>query len=68
MSQQGKEGYLVVARCVGQSIIIGDNVTITVHEIRPGQVKLSVQAPRSIPVDRQEVRDRKNAQRDRVAA
>jgi carbon storage regulator len=61
MSEQGKPGFLVVSRCVGQSIVVGDNVTITVQEIRTGQVRIGIQAPRSVPVDRLEVRDRKQA-------
>jgi len=59
MSMQGKQGFLVVSRFAGESIIIGDDVTITVQEVRGGKVRIGVQAPRSVPVDRLEVRDRK---------
>lgn len=61
MSMQGKQGFLVVSRLVGQSIVVGDDVTITVQEVRGGQVRIGIQAPRSVPVDRLEVRDRKQA-------
>lgn len=61
MSMQGKQGFLVVSRLVGQSIVVGDDVTITVQEVRGGQVRIGIQAPRSVAVDRLEVRDRKQA-------
>lgn len=42
-----------------QSIIIGDNITVTIEYAENGEVELDIQAPREIPVDRQEVRERK---------
>lgn len=38
-----------------ESIIIGDNIKITVVEVRGDQVKIGVDAPRAIPVHREEV-------------
>ena len=35
--------------------MIGENIRITVVEIRPGKVRLGVQAPRDVPVHRLEV-------------
>lgn len=46
---------LVLTRKRDESIIIGDNIKITVVEIRGDQVKLGIDAPRSIPVHREEV-------------
>jgi carbon storage regulator len=55
---------LVLARKLNESIIIGDNVLITIVEIRENLVRLGVEAPREIRVDRLEVR----AQVDRELA
>ena len=46
---------LVLSRQRGESIIIGENVVITVVEIRGDKVRLGIQAPVNIPVHRQEV-------------
>ena len=46
---------LVLSRQRDQSIIIGDNVVITVVDVRGDKVKLGIQAPKEIPVHRQEV-------------
>jgi carbon storage regulator len=48
-------GHLVVTRQVGQSVVIGGRVTVTVVEARGGHVRLGIQAPRTVPVHRQEV-------------
>ena len=46
---------LVLARKVGQSIVINDNVEILVIEVRGEQVRLGIEAPRNIPVYRKEL-------------
>lgn len=46
---------LVLTRRVGQSIVIGDDVVVTVLEVRGDQVRIGVEAPRSVDVHRQEV-------------
>ncbi len=46
---------LVLTRRAGQSIMIGHDVVITVLEIRGDQVRLGIQAPRSVEVHREEV-------------
>ena len=46
---------LVLKRERDQSIVIGDNIVITVVEIRGDRVMLNIQAPAEIPVHRQEV-------------
>ena len=49
---------LVLTRYAGESIRIGDDVTVTVLGARHSPVRLGVDAPRSIPVHRQEVYER----------
>lgn len=46
---------LVLSRKAHESIVINDNITIIVVEIRGGKVKLGVEAPKEIPVHRHEV-------------
>lgn len=46
---------LVLSRTIGETIVIGDNVRVTVVKIERGKVRLSIQADRSIPVWRGEI-------------
>ena len=48
---------LVLSRQRDESIIIGDNVQITVVDIRGDKVRLGIVAPAEIPVHRKEVYD-----------
>ncbi len=57
---------LVLTRKVNESIMIGDNVEIVVVDIRHGQVKLGIKAPRSIAVHRSEIYE--EIQRENILA
>lgn len=46
---------LVLTRKVNESIMIGDEVKITIVEVKGDQVKLGITAPRNIAVHREEV-------------
>ena len=46
---------LVLTRRVDESIMIGDDVVVTVLEVRGEQVRLGVRAPREVAVHREEV-------------
>jgi carbon storage regulator len=46
---------LILTRNVGQSIMIGDEVTVTITAVQGGQVKIGIDAPRDISVHREEV-------------
>lgn len=46
---------LVLSRQRDQSIIIGDNIKITVVDIRGDKIRLGIEAPAEIPVHREEV-------------
>lgn len=46
---------LVLSRRVGESIVIGNEVTVTVLEVRGDQIRVGIDAPRSIQVHREEV-------------
>jgi len=46
---------LVLSRRVGDSIVIGDDVVVTVLEVKGDVVRVGVDAPRHVPVRRQEL-------------
>jgi carbon storage regulator len=48
---------LVISRKMNETIVINDDITITVVEIRGDKVRLAISAPREVPVHRQEVYD-----------
>jgi carbon storage regulator len=49
---------LVLSREENQSIDIGNEITVTVVEVRRGRVRLGIQAPRNVVVNRREVTER----------
>ncbi len=53
---------LVLSRKKGQNIIIGDNIEITVVEIKGDMVRIGINAPREVTVHRQEVFDQIKAE------
>ena len=48
---------LVLSRKMNETIIINDNIVITVVDIRGDKVRLGIDAPKEIPVYRQEIYD-----------
>lgn len=46
---------LALSRKVNESVIIGNDIEITILEIKGEQVKIGINAPKSIPVYREEV-------------
>jgi len=58
---------LVLARKVGQSIVISDNIELLVIEVRGDQVRLGINAPKSIPVHRKELYEQIKAENARAA-
>tara|TARA_B100000575_G_scaffold214265_1_gene175039 strand:+ start:672 stop:911 length:240 start_codon:yes stop_codon:yes gene_type:complete len=59
MSNRGG-AMLILTRRVGESLRIGDEVSVTVLGIKGSQVRLGVNAPKSVSVHREEVYDRIN--------
>jgi carbon storage regulator len=47
---------LVLSRKANQGVWIGENIFVTVLKIEGGRVKLGIEAPKDIQVDREEVR------------
>jgi carbon storage regulator len=46
---------LILTRRVGENVIVGDDIVISVLEVRGDAVRIGVQAPRSVSVHREEV-------------
>jgi carbon storage regulator len=49
---------LILTRRVGETLVIGDDVTVTVLGVKGNQVRLGVNAPRELPVHREEIYER----------
>ena len=46
---------LILTRRVGENVIVGDDITISVIEVRGDAVRIGIQAPQAISVHREEV-------------
>jgi len=46
---------LILTRRVAESLVIGDNVTVTVLDVKGGRVRIGVNAPRDVAVNREEI-------------
>ena len=55
-------GELVLARRIGETIVINGNIRVTIRNISGHQVKVGVNAPREMPVHRQEIQERIDAE------
>lgn len=49
---------LILTRRVGETLMIGDGITVTVLAVKGGQVRLGVNAPKDVPVHRSEIYQR----------
>ena len=57
---------LVLTRKEAESIVIGNDVRVTVVSVGPGRVKIGIDAPKWMAIDRQEVHDRKQEEADEM--
>lgn len=57
---------LILTRRIGEDMVIGDEITVTVLGVKGNQVRLGVVAPKNIAVDRSEIRCKKIANPDGV--
>jgi carbon storage regulator len=56
ITRTGEEtAMLILTRRVGESVVIGDNVDVTVLGVKGNQVRIGVKAPREVSVHREEI-------------
>ena len=53
---------LILTRRPGETLIISDNIRVTVLDVSGNQIRLGVTAPREVPVHREEVAERIRAE------
>ena len=57
---------LILTRRIGEIVRIGDDVSVTVLGIKGNQVRIGVEAPKDIPVHREEIFERIRNEHERV--
>jgi carbon storage regulator len=50
---------LVLTRRIGEEVVIGQDIVVTVVAIHGDKIRLGITAPETIPIDRREVRERR---------
>jgi len=58
---------LILTRRVGETLVIGDDVTVTVLGVRGNQVRIGVNAPKQVSVHREEIYDRIKKEKEKEA-
>jgi carbon storage regulator len=59
---------LILTRRVGETVMIGDEIAVTVLGVKGNQVRIGVTAPRTVSVHRQEIYERIRKERDDSAS
>ena len=54
---------LVITRRVNETLMVGDDVTVTVLGIKGNQIRIGVNAPKEVAVHREEIYDRTKAEK-----
>ena len=55
---------LVLTRKIGETLMIGDDVTVKVIGVNGNQVRLGIDAPKDVPVHREEIYEKVQAERE----
>ena len=57
---------LILTRRVGEKLVIGENVTVTVLGVKGNQIRIGIDAPREVQVHREEIFKRIQAERGEI--
>ena len=49
---------LILTRRIGETVMVGDDITVTVLDVKSNQVRVGITAPREVPVHREEIYER----------
>jgi carbon storage regulator len=49
---------LILTRRVGETLVIGDSINVTVLGVKGNQVRIGIEAPKDVPVHREEILNR----------
>ena len=59
---------LILTRRIGEAVKIGDDIEVSIVDVKGNQVRVAIKAPKEIPVHRHEVFERIQAERNAHAA
>lgn len=55
---------LILTRRIGEATIIGDNTKVVILGVKGNQVRIGVEAPKEVPVHREEIYEKINGERE----
>ena len=58
---------LILTRKTGETIVINENIRVTVLAVKGNQVRIGIEAPEDVPVHRHEVQERIKAEAETAA-
>lgn len=61
-------GMLILTRRVGETLMIGDDIKVTVLGLNGNQVRIGIEAPKDVAVHREEIYQRVLAERNNASA
>lgn len=59
---------LILTRRVGETLMVGDDITVTVLGLKGNQVRIGVNAPKNVDVHREEIYERIKAEQEKETA